>query len=233
MAPEKVTPPQRQRHRADAVEGAAEPLPPTRLISDDEVEAIHNSGIDAAGGVGVRCAFAEARQVLAKAGAIIDEADGRVRLGRDIVEEALKTVPAEITLTPRNGARAVRLGHEIPDDGGGAGATNCTDLIRGRRSGNAGRIFAKYPEADAVLQHRADEWLAGGAARHRGAPPPPRGGHCHADADRQGALRVLPEPAKDRGRSHMCAIARGETLEEFGARPGVFSIINTKRPTDL
>ena len=28
----------------------------------------------------------------------------------------------------------------------------------------------------------------------------------------------------------MCAIARGETLEEFGARPGVFSIINTNTP---
>ena len=28
----------------------------------------------------------------------------------------------------------------------------------------------------------------------------------------------------------MCAIARGETLEEFGQRPGVFSIINTNTP---
>ena len=28
----------------------------------------------------------------------------------------------------------------------------------------------------------------------------------------------------------MCAIARGETLEEFGRQPGVFSIINTNTP---
>lgn len=205
------------------------PLPPTRLISDDEVEAIHNAALTLLERVGVRCAFAEAREVLAKAGAIIDEADGRVRLGREIVEEALKTVPSEITLTPRNAAHAVRLGHEHLTTAAVLGPPNCTDLVRGRRSGtlNDLRELLKLTQFFNIVQMNG--WPV--------EPLDIEVRHRHLEA----ALAMLTLTDKvpyvfcqSRQRIEdvltMCAIARGETLEEFGQRPGVFSIINTNTP---
>jgi trimethylamine--corrinoid protein Co-methyltransferase len=205
------------------------PLPPTRLISDDEVEAIHEAALSLLDRVGVRCAWKEAREVLAKAGAIIDESDGRVRLGRDIVEEALKSVPSEITLTPRNAAHAVRLGHEYLTTAAVLGPPNCTDLMRGRRSGTLSdlRELLKLTQFFNIVQMNG--WPV--------EPLDVEVRHRHLEA----ALAMLTLTDKlpyvfcqSRQRIEdvltMCAIARGETLEDFAARPGVFSIINTNTP---
>ena len=78
------------------------PFKALQIISEDEVEALHGAALRILEDVGVRCQVAEARAIFAGAGAIVDESDGRVRVGREIIEVALKTVPAEITLTPRN-----------------------------------------------------------------------------------------------------------------------------------
>ena len=205
------------------------PLPPTRLISDDEVEAIHRAALTLLERVGVRCAWKEAREVLAKAGAMIDEADGRVRVGRDIVEEALRTVPSEITLTPRNPAHAVRLGHEHLTTAAVLGPPNCTDIIRGRRSGtlNDLRELLKLTQFFNIVQMNG--WPV--------EPLDIEVRHRHLEA----ALAMLTLTDKvpyvfcqSRQRIEdvlsMCAIARGETLEEFASQPGVFSIINTNTP---
>ena len=111
-------------------------FPKARLISDDQVEAVHLAALDILERIGVRCQVKEARDIFAKAGARVDDSDGRVWLGRDIVEEALKSVPAEIALTPRNRQHAVRLGHDYLTTAAVLGPPNCTDLTRGRRSGS-------------------------------------------------------------------------------------------------
>ena len=136
MRPERNT---RRRRAADIVQvpwrQLVNPLAPVRLISDDEVEAIHEAALRLLADVGVRCALAEARDIFRKAGALVDEGEQRVRLGRDIVEQALRSVPAELTLTPRNPARAVRMGGAHLATAAVLGPPNCTDLTRGRRSG--------------------------------------------------------------------------------------------------
>lgn len=205
------------------------PLAPTRLISDDEVEAIHLAALTLLERVGVRCAFTEAREVLAKAGAVIDESDGRVRLGREIVEEALKSVPAEITLTPRNAAREVRLGAEWMATAAVLGPPNCTDMMRGRRSGSLADLkeLLKLTQFFNIVQMNG--WPV--------EPLDVEVRHRHLEA----ALAMLTLTDKvpyvfcqSRQRIEdvltMCAIARGETLEDFAKRPGVFSIINTNTP---
>ncbi len=207
----------------------ANPFAPLQLISDDEVEALHGAALDLLERVGVRCAVPEARAIFAKAGATIDEADGRVRPRREIVEQALKTVPAELTLTPRNAARAVRLGGRHMTTAAVLGPPNCTDLLRGRRTGT----LADLSELLKLTQFF-------NAVQMNGWPVEPLDVEVrfrHLEAAR--AMLTLTDKVpyvfcQSRQRIEdvlaMCAIARGETLEDFAERPGVFSIINTNTP---
>ena len=132
--------PHRRRRAAEIVQQPwltlRNPLPRLTLISDDEVEALHQAALAILETIGIRCAVKEARDIFAAAGALIDESDGRVRLGREIVEQALKTAPSELTLTPRNPARACHLGGNSFTTSTVLGPPNCSDLIRGRRTGS-------------------------------------------------------------------------------------------------
>jgi len=230
MRPDK---PHRRRRAADIVQmpwhQLSNPLPPTPLISDDEVEAIHDAAVQLLETVGVRCAFREARDLLARAGAAVDESDQRIHIGRDIIAEALKTVPAEIVLMPRNPERAVRLGGRHLATAAVLGPPNCTDLARGRRSGSLADLgeLLKLTQFFNIVQMN-------------GWPVEPLDVEVrfrHLAAAR--AMLTLTDKVpyvfcQSRERIAdvltMCAIARGETLEEFGRRPGVFSIINTNTP---
>jgi len=205
------------------------PLTPTKLISDDEVEALHEAALTILEEIGIRCQVKEARDIFRRAGAIVDEAEAQVRVGRDIIEAALKTVPAKIVMTPRNPGRTVRIGGSDITTAAVLGPPNCADLDRGRRSGTLADFtdFLKLTQLFNIVQMN-------------GWPVEPLDSEVkfrHLDA----ALAMLTYTDKvpyvfcqSRRRIldvfEMCAMARGETLEEFAARPGVFSIINTNTP---
>jgi trimethylamine:corrinoid methyltransferase-like protein len=84
------------------------PFPPMRLISDDEVETIHRSALRLLEEIGMDVLNPEARDLYRSAGAIVE--GERVRIGREIVDAALKTAPAEFTMYCRNQDRDVRMG---------------------------------------------------------------------------------------------------------------------------
>ena len=225
--------PPRRRKASDIVQQSwrqlHNPLPRARLISDDEVEHIHQTALRILAEIGIRCAVPEARAIMAKAGAQIAESDNRVRIGHDMVEQALKTVPPELTLTPRNAGHAVRLGGDWLTTAAVLGPPNCSDLLRGRRSGTLADLseLLKLTQFFNVVQMN-------------GWPVEPLDCEVrfrHLDAAR--AMLTLTDKVpyvfcQSRQRIEdvltMCAIARGQTLEEFGASPGVFSIINTNTP---
>ncbi|MBM3521019.1 MAG: methyltransferase, partial [Alphaproteobacteria bacterium] len=171
----------------------------------------------------------EAQDHFARAGAKIDISNDRIRLGRDIVEAKLKTVPSRVTLTPRNPARAVIMGGDQWGTAAVLGPPNCTDLIRGRRSGS----LADFGEFMRLTQFF-------NVVQMHGWPVEPldievRYRHLEAALAMLTLTDKVPYVfSQSRQRIadvlEMCAIARGETLEEFGQRPGVFSIINTNTP---
>ena len=225
--------PHRKRRAADIVQKPwskfRNPMPRLRVISDDEVEKLHDTALTILETIGVRCAVREARDVFTRAGALIDESDARVRIGRDIVEQALKTVPSELTLMPRNPSRACTLGGDSLTTAAVLGPPHCTDLIRGRRTGTLADLqeLLKLTQFFNVVQMN-------------GWPVEPldievRVRHLEAAF----AMLTLTDKVpyvfcQSRRRIEdvltMCAIARGETLDTFGERPGVFSIINTNTP---
>ena len=225
--------PHRRRRAADIVQQPwmtlRNPLPRLTLISDDEVEALHQAALAILETIGIRCAVKEARDIFAAAGALIDESDGRVRLGREIVEQALKTAPSKLTLTPRNPARACHLGGNSFTTSTVLGPPNCSDLIRGRRSGSLADLTELLKLTQVFNIVHMNGWPV--------EPLDIEVRFRHLDA----ALAMLTVTDKvpyvfcqSRQRIEdvltMCAMARGETLEEFGQRPGVYSIINTNTP---
>jgi trimethylamine--corrinoid protein Co-methyltransferase len=104
---------QRRGRRADAARSPIQQLPwkqpqhtlePSRIVSDDQIEAIHRQSLKVLEQIGMDVLYPEARGILQKAGARVN--GERVRIGRDIIEEALKTPPSEFTFHARNPAHA-------------------------------------------------------------------------------------------------------------------------------
>lgn len=111
-------------------------FPPLEVLSADELEMIHNASLRVLEEIGLEVMSDQALGLLKAAGAKVDMARQHVWIDRGIVEAALKTVPAEFTLTPRNPARAVRYGGRNIAFGTVGGPPNCSDLDGGRRPGN-------------------------------------------------------------------------------------------------
>src|SRR5262245_33809718 len=77
-------------------------LEPARILSDDQIAAIHRQSLQVLEEIGMDMLQAEARDILARAGARVE--GERVRIGRDIVEHALTTALSEFTIHARNPA---------------------------------------------------------------------------------------------------------------------------------
>ena len=110
-------------------------LEPARILSDDQIEAIHRQSLQVLEEIGMDILYAEARDILARAGARVD--GERVRIGREIVEHALTTPPTEFTIHARNPSHSIRIGGKWIAFGPVGGPPNCSDLDQGRRPGTA------------------------------------------------------------------------------------------------
>ena len=204
--------------------------PRLAIVSDDEIEMLHQASLRLLSDVGVKCYSPEARAIFARAGALVDDASMRVRLGRELVEHALTTVPPVIELVPRNPANSVRVGGRNIAFATVLGPPNCSDIERGRRSGT----LADHDDFLRLAQYFNIIQLVGGSPVE---PLDIEVRYRHLEATRSMLTLTDKVPyvfCLSRQRIldvfEMCAIARGETLEQFAAAPGVFSIINTNSP---
>ena len=112
------------------------PYPPMRMLSTDQVEAIHFTSLKILSELGIELMSARARSLMRAYGAEVDDATGTVRVDEALVERALRTAPSKFALTPRNDAHRVTLGGNHLVFGLVAGPPNVHDCIRGRRAGN-------------------------------------------------------------------------------------------------
>ena len=67
---------------------------PTKVISDDEVEAIHHASLRVLSDIGIDFLLPEARELIAKSGGAKISED-RVRFDPEFVVETIKTCPSE------------------------------------------------------------------------------------------------------------------------------------------
>ncbi|MEM1164397.1 MAG: trimethylamine methyltransferase family protein, partial [Pseudomonadota bacterium] len=109
---------------------------PTEPLRPEGVEAIHDAAMRILEEIGIDFLHEGAREKLKEAGAIVQDGEERVRMGRDMVMELVGHAPSEFTLTPRNPEKVVHIGGRHQAYVNVSSPPSCSDLDRGRRSGD-------------------------------------------------------------------------------------------------
>ena len=111
------------------------PYAPIEVLSADQVEAIHRTGLTILEEVGMRVLEPAARSLYRRAGAGVDEGTMAVRLDRALVMELIGKAPSTFTLAARNPDRSLKLGGRDVVLASVGGPAFVHDQDRGRRSG--------------------------------------------------------------------------------------------------
>jgi len=111
------------------------PFTPQPAFTEDRVQAMHHSALRILEDLGMRVLLPEARRLFARAGALVDDDAGMVRIGRDIVDAALQSAPRSYRLHAGNAARDIVCEPGALNFQAGSGCPNVTDMTRGRRPG--------------------------------------------------------------------------------------------------
>jgi trimethylamine--corrinoid protein Co-methyltransferase len=106
------------------------------MVSEDELEAIHNASLTILEEMGMDFMHPGAREILKKAGADVREGSERVRFDRNLILQTIKSCPSEFTLHARNPERNVHIGGKNLAFAQVASPPNCSDMQGGRRAGN-------------------------------------------------------------------------------------------------
>ncbi len=114
------------------------PFQPVRILSDDEVEALHQAALSLLQETGMRVLHGRARDILQRAGASVDPNTRMVRLEQALVEDALSRAPSEFELTARSPERSVRMGGRSVAFTTVGGPPNIFDTRTGKRPGTLG-----------------------------------------------------------------------------------------------
>ncbi len=209
---------------------ARNPYPPMRLISDDQVEAIHEASLHILENLGIEMMSGSAIDLFARAGARVDRDRQLVFIDRGLVAQALETTLPGFSLTPRNAGRSVPLGGDAISFTLVAGPPNVHDMERGRRAGN----IQDYCDLVRLAQHFNCITMLGNQVC---APVELPANSRHLDtylANLTLTDKSFHVSAIGRGRAldgiAMMAIARGLTLDEMRADPSVTTIISVNSP---
>ncbi len=231
---------ERRGRRPDRAHTAIQQLPwsqprltlePSRILSDDQIEAIHLHSLAVLEDIGMDVLLPEARDILGKAGAVVE--GERVRIGREIIAEALKTPPAEFTFHARNPLHSIRLGGNWIAFAPVGGPPNCSDAERGRRPGTLedNGNFIRLAQFFNCI-HTA----GGGSVDALDVHASIR--HLHIMRNKiELSDKVLFSPSTGRARlfdgMEMARIACGVSPEQFLEQPSIYTIINTNSPLKL
>lgn len=206
------------------------PWEPIRLASEEQIEAIHATSMRILSDLGIRVLSTKVMDLFEAAGALVDRESGTIRVGEDIIAEAIRTAPERFTLTGRAPEKRLTIGGRHMAFGLVAGPPNVHDQINGRRTGN----LKDYENFIRLAHHFNCIHLIGNQVT---APQELPANNRHLDTYR--ANLTLSDlsfhcTAIGRGRAmdgiNMMAIARGISLEEMARNPGVITIISVNSP---
>jgi len=112
------------------------PFPPTPIVSEDQLEAIHLASLRVLSEIGLDVLHEDARRIMKEAGADVREGSERVRFDPAMILETIATAPSEFRVHARNADHSIDFGGDNLVFAQVASAPNCSDLDRGRRPGN-------------------------------------------------------------------------------------------------
>ena len=209
------------------------PYAPLEAVTPDQLEAIHQTSLRILEELGIELVNERGLDLFAAAGAAVDRGTKTVRIDRGMVEAALATAPATVTLTPRNPERRLLIGGNHVSFSLVAGPPNVHDRERGRRSGN----YEDYCDFIRLAQYFNVIHLLGNQVV---APIEMPANTRHLDtynANLTYSDKSFLASAIGRGRAidaiEMTAIARGVSLETMQGDPGITTIISVNSPRRL
>lgn len=203
------------------------PFAPQALWPEERVARLHEAALTVLRDLGLRILLPEAREILAAAGARVQE--DMVFIGPEIVAEALRTAPRGWRLMAANPARARDYAPGQVLFGPGSGCPNVTDRKRGRRPGS----LEAFHETLILQQHFDVIHFLGSAAEPQDIPP-----HLRHYAMTRGQMVHSDKPmfvfARGRGQVVDCfeMIRTGLDLSEDDWRAGswCYTVINSNSP---
>ncbi len=209
------------------------PFEPLRILSDDQVEAIHQASLRILSEIGVEVLGDRTLDAFEGAGAMVDRSSRKVRLDPAQVESLVATAPSEFTLHARNPARDIVFGGRNLVFGSVGGPAFANDLDRGRRSGTFAdfRDFVRLVGALDIIHQEG-----GGPIEPNDLPVETRHldmYHTFAtelDKTWQG-LGFGATPVEDA--LDVVGIVRGVDRDTLVREPSVMTVINTNSPLRL
>ncbi|MCK6454467.1 MAG: trimethylamine methyltransferase family protein [Alphaproteobacteria bacterium] len=209
------------------------PYKPIEVLSEDQVEAIHDASLRVLRDLGMEFLGDQALDLLAKAGASVDRAARRVRFDPAMVMEHVGKAPKRFTLHARNKAHSLDMGGNSVAFSCVGSAPNCADLDNGRRPGN----YQDYCNLLRLAQSLNIVHLCGGyPVEPIDLPAPTRHLDCYYGyitlTDRVwhpyslGSQRIVDA-------LEMNCIARGIDRDTLAREPGLITIVNTNSPLRL
>ncbi|AZO14158.1 methyltransferase [Mesorhizobium sp. M2A.F.Ca.ET.043.05.1.1] len=206
------------------------PYPPMQLLDEERMEQLHKTSMRILSELGIRVMSEKVMDLFAKAGAIVDRDSNTIRIDESIVTEALRNVPSSFTLTSRNPDKQVHFGGNSLVFGLVAGPPNVHDRLNGRRPGN----LPDYQNFIRLAHHFNAIHIIGNQVV---APIELPANSRHLDTYHANlTLSDLSFHCTAIGRAramdgiNMMAIARGISVEEMRASPGVTTIISINSP---
>ncbi|ASP22724.1 trimethylamine methyltransferase (MTTB) [Antarctobacter heliothermus] len=208
------------------------PFTPQTVFTEDRVAAIHDTSLKVLEELGIKVLLPEARRLFGQAGARVDEDSQMVYIGRDIVTAALASAPRQFTLHGGAPDRHIDMQLGSLAFQSGAGAPNCSDMLRGRRPGT----LRDVEELTKLVQHfDAIQMLS------PGVEPQDIPVHLRHYAFTRMQLSVSDKVpfVFSRGTPQaldafeMIAGFRGLSDDDFRANPHCYTIINTNSPRQI
>ena len=207
--------------------------PPLSPLTDDQLEVIHKASLELLRDGGIEVMSERVRSAFAGEGATVDRDRDIVCTDPEMILELVARAPRTFTLTPRNVDHALTLGANKTYFGMVSGPPNVHDRIDGRRTGN----FADYKKLLSLGQHFNVIALFGNqTVATTDLPATTRHLDCYL-ANLSLTDKVFSAIPIGAGRvndaAQMLALARGVSLEEMRARPGLIGNINVNSPRKL
>ncbi|HEX9583785.1 MAG TPA: trimethylamine methyltransferase family protein [Gammaproteobacteria bacterium] len=206
------------------------PYRPIEVLSEDEIERIHDASLTILEEIGIAFLLPEALDILRAAGADVDTSTQMVRFDRGLVSEQLAHSPSVFTLHARNPEHSLCFGGDHVSFSAVASAPNVSDLERGRRPGN----FNDYCDLLKLAQSlNAIHCIGGYPVEPIDLPPATR----HLDALRAFVtLTDKPFHGYSLGRTRIldgieiARISRGIPRDQLLREPSLFTIVNSSSP---
>jgi trimethylamine--corrinoid protein Co-methyltransferase len=115
-------------------------LPPVQMLSEDQVEQLHQASMRILEEIGIKFMDAEAVDIWAQAGAAVDRSTQIVKIDRNLLLGLVDKAPSQFTLRARNPEKSVPVGGDYTIFATTSGVPFVSDLERGRRDGSVAAL---------------------------------------------------------------------------------------------